>query len=271
MALAGFIGCGNMGGVLAAAASVHAHTGGREILAADRHPEKTERLREYGVIPATVREIAEECRFIILGVKPQAMEAAAAEIRGVLEWRKPPFTVVSMAAGISAATVSEMLSGIPDGCPVIRIMPNTPAAVGEGIILYCANGAVKQSEESAFLDLLSAAGSIVKIEESRMDAASAVTGCGPAFVCLFLEAMIDGAIQCGLPRAQAEQFVLKTALGTAKLSLETGQDLALLRNAVCSPAGSTIEGVAALEKGAVRFAAMEAVRAAYERTKELGK
>ena len=104
-----------------------------------------------------------------------------------------------------------------------------------------------------------------------MDAASAVTGCGPAFVCLFVEAMIDGAVQCGLPRAQAEQFVLKTTLGTAKLSLETGQDLALLREAVCSPAGSTIAGIAALEQRAVRFAAMEAIRAAYERTKELGK
>lgn len=269
MALAGFIGCGNMGGVLAAAASIHA--GGGEVLAADHHPEKTERLREYGVVPAAAQEIAAVCRFIFLGVKPQAMEEAAAEIRGVLERRNEPFTIVSMAAGVSAATVSELVSGVPGGCPVIRIMPNTPAAVGQGVILYCTGGNVEQKEENAFLDLLSAAGSVVKIEESRMDAASAVTGCGPAFVCLFLEAMIDGAVQCGLPRAQAEQFVLKTTLGTAKLSLETGQDLALLREAVCSPAGSTIAGIAALEQRAVRFAAMEAIRAAYVRTKELGK
>ena len=268
MAVAGFIGCGNMGGVLAAAASIRA--GGRKVLAADHHPEKTERLREYGVVPATAQEIAEKCRFIFLGVKPQAMEAAAAEIRGTLERRNEPFTIVSMAAGVSAAAVSQLLSGVSDGCPVIRIMPNTPAAVGQGVILYCTGGGVEKSEENALLDLLSAAGSVVKMEEEQIDAASAVTGCGPAFLCVFLEAMIDGAVQCGLPRAQAEQFVLKTALGTAKLSLETGQNLALLREAVCSPAGSTIAGVSALEKGAVRFAMMEAVRAAYVRTKELG-
>ncbi len=269
MALAGFIGCGNMGGALAAAASIHAGGGG--VLAADHHPEKTERLREYGVVPATAREIAERCRFIFLGVKPQAMEEAAAEVRDVLERRQNPFTIVSMAAGLSTAAVSEMISGLADGCPVIRIMPNTPVAIGQGVILYCTGGGVERAEESALLDLLNAAGSAVKIDETRIDAASAVTGCGPAFVCLFLEAMIDGAVQCGLPRAQAEQFALKTALGTAKLSLETGRDLALLREAVCSPGGSTIAGIAALEKGAVRFSVMEAVRAAYERTKELGK
>lgn len=150
-------------------------------------------------------------------------------------------------------------------------MPNTPAKVGEGIILYCTNAGVTKDAENAALDLLKAAGNAVKIAESRMDAASAVTGCGPAFVCLILEALTDGAVQCGLPRELAQQFVAETVLGTVKLSMQTGQDPALLRAAVCSPGGSTIAGIAELEKHAARFALMEAVRAACERTRELGK
>lgn len=270
MKIAGFIGCGNMGGILAAAASMR--SGEWEIMAADHHPEKTEHLwKEYGVIPASAPEIAWKCDLIFLGVKPQSMEAAAGEIRSALLRRETPFTLVSMAAGMSAATVAELFSGTPDGCPVIRIMPNTPAAVGEGVILYCMGGGVSPEAESALLDLLNAAGNVVKIDESRMDAASAVTGCGPAFVCLILEALTDGAVQCGLPRDMAEQFVAETVLGTVKLSVETGQNPALLRAAVCSPRGSTIAGIAEMEKHAVRFALMEAVRAACERTRELGK
>ena len=270
MKQAGFIGCGNMGGILAASASMR--MGEWEVMAADHHPEKTEHLwKEYGVIPATAEEIAEKCGLIFLGVKPQGMEAAAEEIRFELLHRDTPFTLVSMAAGMSTATIAELFSGRPDGCPVIRIMPNTPAKVGEGIILYCTNSGATKDAENALLDLLKAAGNVVKIPESRMDAASAVTGCGPAFVCLMLEALTDGAVQCGLPREQAQQFVAETILGTVKLSTETGQDPALLRAAVCSPGGSTIAGIAELEKHAVRFALMEAVRAACERTRELGK
>ncbi|MBQ9493622.1 MAG: pyrroline-5-carboxylate reductase [Oscillibacter sp.] len=270
MKLAGFIGCGNIGGVLAAAASTR--VGEWEIMAADHHPEKTEHLwKEYGVIPATAQEIAEKCALIFLCVKPQSMEKTAEEISKTLVIRDKPFTLVSVAAGMSTATISQLFTGLPDACPVIRMMPNTPVAVGEGTILYCTGNAVEEETENDFLSLLQPAGSVIRLEESAIDAGSAVTGCGPAFVCLFLEAVIDGAVQCGLSRAQAEQFILKTMLGTAQLALKTGRDPALLRGAVCSPAGSTIAGVAELEKHAVRFAIMEAVRAAFERTKELDK
>ncbi|MBR4211144.1 MAG: pyrroline-5-carboxylate reductase [Oscillibacter sp.] len=269
MKMAGFIGCGNMGGILAAAASTR--IGEWEIMGADHHPEKTEQLwKEYGVIPATAAEIAEKCGLIFLGVKPQSMRQTAEEIQKALVDRSEPFTLVSMAAGLSTATVSELFTGVADGCSVIRIMPNTAASVGEAVILYCSNAETEPDTESGLIDLLSPAGNVVKVEEPRMNAASAVTGCGPAFVCMFLEAMTEGAVECGLPRAQAEQFVLKTVLGTAQLTLKTGQNPALLRAAVCSPAGSTIAGVSELEKHAFRFTVMEAVRAAFERTRELG-
>ena len=260
---AGFIGCGNMGGVLAGVAA----KSGAKVFTADHHEEKLEALREkYGCVPAPAEEIAAACDYIFLGVKPQVFRKAAGEIAPILAGREDRFIIVSMAAGIAAADVSQMLRG----ADVIRIMPNTPSAVGEGVILYCTEGNVSESEEEAFRALMAPAGLCVKLDEGKIDMGSAISGCGPAFVCLMMEAMIDAGVRCGLPRDKASLFTLQTFAGTAKLALETGKDPAELRAAVCSPAGSTIEGVAALEKGGARSAMLEAVAAAYKRTKELG-
>lgn len=264
---AGFIGCGNMGGVLAAVAAKS--VGGDRVLAADHHADKLASLRkEHGAVPSTSSEIAQVCRFIFLGVKPQVLERAAEEIREILAKREPgSYAVVSMAAGVTAARVSSLLGG----CPVIRIMPNTPAAVGEGVILYSAGADVSPGDEADFRTLMAPAGLVLPLEEGKIDAGSAVTGCGPAFAYLFAEGLIDGGVRCGLPREKAKLFALQTLAGAAKLALETGRDPALLRGDVCSPAGSTIEGVAALEDRGVRAAAIEAVTAAFRRTAELGK
>ena len=260
---AGFIGCGNMGGVLAGVAA----KSGAKVFTADHHEEKLEALREkYGCVSAPAEEIAAACDYIFLGVKPQVFRKAAGEIAPILAGREDRFIIVSMAAGIAAADVSQMLRG----ADVIRIMPNTPSAVGEGVILYCTEGNVSESEEEAFRALMAPAGLCVKLDEGKIDMGSAISGCGPAFVCLMMEAMIDAGVRCGLPRDKASLFTLQTFAGTAKLALETGKDPAELRAAVCSPAGSTIEGVAALEKGGARSAVLEAVAAAYKRTKELG-
>ena len=263
--LAGFIGCGNMGGALCAVAAKRA--GGGSILTADHNESKLQRLHgEYGTVPSTAKEIAEKCPLIVLGVKPQVMAAAAEEIRDILARRGNGCTVVSMAAGMTAETVSGLLGGNP----VIRIMPNTPAAVGQGVILYCLGKEVTEEAERALLDLLSPAGTMLRLDEGKIDAGSAVSGCGPAFVCMFAEALTDGGVRCGLTREQASRLALQTIAGSALLAMETGTDPALLRAQVCSPAGSTIEGVAALEERAFRAAVMEAVAAAYRRTKELG-
>ena len=264
---AGFIGCGNMGGALAAVAAKS--LGGDRVLAADHNAAKTEKLREScGVVPTDAATVAAQVRFLFLGVKPQVMEKAASEIRGVLREREPgSFVVITMAAGLTAAKIADML----DGAPVIRIMPNTPAAVGEGVILYCLGDGVTAQDEADFLTMMAPAGLVVPLEEGKIDMGSALTGCGPAFVYLFVEGLVDGAVRCGLPREKATRLALQTVSGAAKLALETGRDPALLRGDVCSPAGSTIEGVAALEARGVRAAAVEAVSAAYRRTVELGK
>ena len=215
---AGFIGCGNMGGVLAGVAA----KSGAKVFTADHHEEKLEALREkYGCVPAPAEEIAAACDYIFLGVKPQVFRKAAGEIAPILAGREDRFIIVSMAAGITAADVSQMLRG----ADVIRIMPNTPSAVGEGVILYCTEGNVSESEEEAFRALMAPAGLCVKLDEGKIDMGSAISGCGPAFVCLMMEAMIDAGVRCGLPRDKAKLFTLQTFavfLVTGLLGLKCG-------------------------------------------------
>ena len=261
----GFIGCGNMGGALAAVAAKA--VGGENVYTADPDGNKTALLHDRaGTVTASTEEICRECGMIFLGVKPQVMPQAAQAAAGVLAGREKPPVAVTMAAGLSIAQISAWLGG----CPVIRIMPNLPAAVGEGVILYCPGEGISQEDEDAFKQVLAPAGMIEKLNEDKIDAASAVTGCGPAFMCLIAEAMTDGAVRCGLTRDQARRFALQTMSGTAKYLLTGDMDPAVLRGAVCSPAGSTIEGVRVLEEKAVRGAVMDAVWEAYRRSLQLG-
>ena len=266
MVQVGFIGCGNMGGALAAVAA--SSVGGSRVLVADHNLSKLEALRQsQGCVPATLAQAAAVCGVLFLGVKPQALPAAAEELKPALARREDAPLVVSMLAGVPAAAVSAALGGVR----VLRIMPNTPASVGAGVLLYCLGEGVSPEDEACFLELMAPAGLCVKLPEEKIDAGCAISGCGPAFVCLLMEAMTDAGVRCGLPRDKAALFAQQTFLGTAKLALETGTDPALLRGAVCSPAGSTIEGVAALERCGARHAMLEAVDAAYRRTRELGK
>ena len=155
--------------------------------------------------------------------------------------------------------------------PVIRIMPNTPVAVGQGVVMYDVTENVPEEALQCFLDSMSAAGLVDRLPEKLIDAGSAVAGCGPAFACLFLEALADGGVACGLPRAKAMEYAAQMLLGTAALAQQTGQHPGQMKDAVCSPGGSTIAGVRALEQGGFRAAAMNAVEAAWKRNKELGK
>ena len=150
-------------------------------------------------------------------------------------------------------------------------MPNTPAAIGQGMILYTANDLVTEADEADFLNLMKEAGAFDRLPEQLIDAGSALSGCGPAFVYLFIEALADGGVKCGLPRDKALCYAAQTVSGAAQMVLTDGRHPGALKDAVCSPGGSTIEGVHALEDGAFRGAVMDAVAAAFKRTKELGK
>lgn len=262
--LIGFIGCGNMGGALVRAAAKSVD--GSEIAVCDYDEKKAQALaKECGASALSANELAKSCRFIVLGVKPQNMQETIAGFASELK-NNANAVVITMAAGLSIAAIRSFIGA---ELPVIRIMPNTPAQVGEGMILYDTQG-VSKADEQAFLDCFAKAGAFDKLPEEKIDAASALSGCGPAFVYAFAEALADGAVECGVPRDKAASYAAQTLLGAAKMLLTYGHP-ADLKDAVCSPGGTTIAGVHALEKAGFRNAAMDAVSAAYKRTLELKK
>lgn len=261
----GFIGTGNMGGALAKAAAKAMPA--ENIYLANRTAAKAEGLAaELGCKAVTVQEAA-RCGFIFLGVKPQMMQELLTEIAPVLAARQDEFVLVSMAAGLTMADIQAMAGG---NYPVIRIMPNTPVAVGSGTVLYDADN-VPAEALAQFCENMRYAGLLDRLPEKLIDAGTAVAGCGPAFACLFMEALADGGVACGLPRDKAMLYAQQMLMGTAQLAITTGQHPGQMKDAVCSPGGSTIAGVQALEDSAFRAAAIQAVRASFERTKELGK
>ena len=190
-----------------------------------------------------------------------------AELSPLLRSRKEPALLISMAAGTSIFRIKELLSF---SCPIIRIMPNTPAAVGEGMLLYSAGEGVSEQDLEEFRSLLSDAGRLLALPEEQLDAGSALSGCGPAFVCLFAEALADGGVLSGLKRQDALLLAAQTLLGTAKLLLVSGKHPGELKDQVCSPGGTTIEGVRQLEEAGFRGSVMNAVFASFEKNKRLG-
>ena len=264
----GFIGTGNMGGALAAAVCRQISPG--QVVLADFLPAKAEELanRLGCVCAADNAAVAQNSRFLFLGVKPQMMAGMLAGIAPVLRERTDRFVLVTMAAGLTCGQIRAMAGG---DWPVVRIMPNTPAAVGQGLILFSPAPDVTPEEAGELAAALSGGGLVEPLDEGLMDAGCSVSGCGPAFVCQFIEALADGGVACGVPRDKALRFAAQTLMGTAALMLSTGQHPGQLKDAVCSPGGSTIAGVLAAEEAGLRAAVSGAVTAAFRRNRELGK
>jgi len=266
----GCIGIGNMGGAICGA--VCKSDLDKNVLVCDADAAKTAAFREqYGCEAADSAALAAKVDYIILGIKPQYMASVLGEIRDVLAKRAEigeRVVLVTMAAGLTTEWFRETL-GL--ALPVIRIMPNIPASVGQGMIMYTCTEDVTEAEKADFLKMLAPAGILDELPENLIDAGTAVSGCGPAFLCLIMEAMADGGVACGLPRQKAMQYAAQTLLGTASVLLETGKHPGVFKDEVTSPGGSTIAGVKAMEDGGVRAAMMEAVMAAYRRNLELGK
>lgn len=263
--LAGFIGSGNMGGALATAASKTVDP--KQIAVSDYLIKKAEILAEnIGAVSADNIEIVKESKYIFLGVKPQTLKDLFREIAPILAERKDDFILVSMAAGTSIAEIHEMAG---KEYPVIRIMPNTPASIGKGIILYCESRDDVDTKE--FCKIMEKAGTLDAIPESLIDAASCVTGCSPAWIYMFIEALADGGVKCGLPRHKALNYACNALIGSAELVKQSGKHPGQLKDEVTSPGGTTIAGVHALEKNAFRGTVIDAVSAAYDKTINLKK
>lgn len=263
----GFIGTGNMGGALAQAVS--RSEGDRRLLLANRTPEKAVALAaDIGGEVVDNERCAAEADFLFLGVKPQMMAGLLSSIAPALAARKEKgerVILVTMAAGLTMETIRSMAG---EDYPVIRIMPNTPVSIGKGMTLYTGMD-VTDGEWEEFLAAMQPSGKLEQLPELLIDAGSAVSGCGPAYVYLFIEALADGGVECGLPRAKALQLAAQMVAGAAELALQSGQHPGQLKDAVCSPGGTTIAGVHALEKGGFRALGMDAVKAAYDKTMSL--
>ncbi|MGM9640096.1 MAG: pyrroline-5-carboxylate reductase [Faecousia sp.] len=258
----GFIGCGNMGGAIAKALCKKT----TDILVSDRSGKAKALASELGISYGDNETIAAGCDRIFLGVKPHMMEDVLTPLRPVLEARKP--LLITMAAGLEIKRIETMVG---TALPVIRIMPNTPTAMGKGVIPYCRNALVEDETLADWLEDMRHCGMLDCLEERLIDAASALSGSGPAYMYLFLEALADGAVSCGLPRAKAMEYAAATMAGAAEMVLATGQHPGELKDAVCSPGGSTIAGIRALEQHGFRGAAIDCVIAAFKRNQELGK
>ncbi len=261
----GCIGTGVMGSALTEA--MIKVTGPGEVLVYDADALKAEAFcRKNGCeVARSNKDIASGCYFVFLAVKPQYLTPVLEEIAGSLS---PDTVVVSMAAGVRIETIRKHLNG---HAKVVRIMPNTPAAAGAGMIAIAPDQAVEVSEVRELQELLSRSGLTELTGEPLMDAVTAVSGSGPAYGYLFIEALSDAAVRMGMPRAQAITYAAQTLKGAAEMVLQTGSHPGFLKDSVCSPAGTTIAAVTKLEEKGFRSAVIEAALAAWERSRELGK
>ncbi len=263
----GFIGCGNMGGALAIA--VRKGNPDVDIFLSDFDKEKATLLAD--TIQGNVVDalwVAENCDVIFIGVKPQGITSLFVEISSILMKRNSMPTLVSMAAGVSMETI-ESLANV--SLPIVRIMPNTPVTLGLGMIEVCYNNLVSKEQLALILALLNEAGKLDVISQDKIDAASAIAGSGPAFVYLFAELLAKGACECGIPFEKGVEYAAQTLLGSAAMLLQGKKSPEELRRAVCSPGGSTLAGLTALETNEFELAVQQAVIRAFKRSKELGK
>ena len=258
----GFIGCGNMGSSLVRAL----YKSTTDIAVADFSARSKEFAKELGITHTDNETLVKSCDRIFLAVKPHILASCLAPLRELLAEKKP--LLISMAAGVEIAKIEAMVGF---QLPIIRIMPNTPTAVGKGVIMYCHNELVSDEMLQDWLADMSFCGIVDALQENLIDVASALSGSGPAYMYLMIEALADGAVACGLPRDKAMIYAAATMEGAAKMFLESGEHPGALKDAVCSPGGSTIAGIRVLEDKAFRSAAMECVVAAYHKNKELGK
>ncbi len=256
----GFIGAGNMGGAIARSAYA---TKLCEIYVCDKDEEKAKSLAQStGGKICTSEWAVRECELVFLATKPNILPAVAEELTGVR------CTLVSMAAGVTLNRLSELFG---KSTPIIRIMPNTPILVGAGVAVYAKNENVTDAQLDLFLTAMSKAGIVEPIDEKNIDAETAVAGCGPAFVYMFAKAMADGGVTAGLSEDTAIKYAAATLRGAAQMLLNDERTPDELCRAVCSPGGSTIEGVNSLRENGFEKIVKDAVMASFKKTQELGK
>lgn len=261
----GFIGLGNMARAIIGGMLEKGIVSAQDICGSAKTQKTLEAVQnEFGInAVASNVAVASQCRTLVLAVKPQFLEGVIREIKDAVQ---PDTLIISIAAG---KTLSWLEETFDRKVKLVRCMPNTPALVGEGCTGVCVNAAVSQEETDYSLRLMESFGKASLVEERLMDAVGAVSGSSPAYVFLFLEAMADAGVAAGMPRAQAYEFAAQAVYGSARLMLETGKHPGELKDMVCSPGGTTIEGVRVLEEAGFRGAVMDALLATVEKSRKL--
>lgn len=261
----GFIGTGNMGSSIIKGILSSKFEKSENINIFDLDKEKVNNLvKEYGVNAVnSEKELAENCNIIILSVKPHIIPIVLKNLSGNV---KKDTIILTIAAGISISVIENALG---EDKKVVRTMPNTPAQVLSGMTAVTFNKNIENSEKEIIFKLLNSFGKSVEIEEKLMHAYTGISGSLPAYVYMFMEALADGGVLCGMPRNKAYEIVAQTVAGSAKMLLETGKHPGQLKDEVCSPAGTTIEAVRVLENGNFRGNVIEAVVTCTEKSKEM--
>lgn len=261
----GFIGLGNMARAIIGGMLDQGIVSAQDICGSAKTQRTLEAVqKEYGIdTKASNVAVAAECQTLVLAVKPQFLEGVIREIRDAVQ---PDTLIISIAAG---KTLNWLEEAFGRRVKLVRCMPNTPALVREGCTGVCVNAAVSEEETRYSIRLMESFGRASLVEERLMDAVGAVSGSSPAYVFLFMEAMADAGVAAGMPRAQAYEFAAQAVYGSAKLMLETGKHPGELKDMVCSPGGTTIEGVRVLEEAGFRGAVMDALLATVEKSRKL--
>lgn len=261
----GFIGTGNMGSAMMGGIISSGIVPPEDVMASDIFQAALDRVSEQlGVATSTNnRDVVEFADVIFLAIKPQFLAHA---LEGIKDMDFTDKLVVSIVAGQSLERLSELFG---KKLKLIRVMPNTPALVGEGMSALSPNELVSEEEAANVLKLFESFGKAEIVPERLQDAVVGISGSSPAYVYMFIEALADGAVAEGMPRAQAYKFAAQAVLGSAKMVLETGEHPGVLKDAVCSPGGTTIEAVATLEALGFRNAVIEAERVCIDKSREL--
>jgi pyrroline-5-carboxylate reductase len=259
----GFIGVGSMGGAIIRGLLAGGLVPRENLIYCDPDPARQAQMEELGVAAALDNAEVMHSPVIVLAVKPQVMPVVLDEAR---PFARSWHLIISIAAGVTLATLE---AAFPDS-RVVRVMPNTPTLVGAGMAALAPGSGITPEDLALTLKLFQAAGEAVVVEERLMDAVTGLSGSGPAFVAVFIDALADGGVKMGLPRPLALTLATQTVLGTARLCHETQLHPAVLKDQVTSPGGTTIAGLHALESGGFRGAIIDAVTAAARRSKELG-
>ncbi|WP_035172626.1 pyrroline-5-carboxylate reductase [Caldanaerobius polysaccharolyticus] len=261
----GIVGCGNMGIAMLSAFVESKKVSNEHISVYDISEEKLTKVKdEYRVnVAASIRKLVKSSDILIIAVKPDAIDVVLDEIADEFDKNK---ILISIVAGRSIKYIKGF---VKDDAKIVRLMPNTPALIGEGVIAMTTSGPISDEELEYVSDLLNTLGLVVKVDEKYMDAITGISGSSPAYVFMFIEALADAGVYAGLPRDMSYKIAAQAVMGSAALILKTGKHPGVLKDMVCSPAGTTIEAVRQLEMKGFRSAVIEAVISCVEKSKSL--